>query len=245
MVTVEVGQGDDAALAGAGRQRRSSITTLHTMPPQADIAGSRRPCQPPRLRPPARRGCASQVARDDAPFARRLTAPRLLRSRGDPRLLTRWRGAAGPRRGARHRRLLQPSARRAGPGRSRHRPAARRRPGRGRHQLLGADPDAAVLHGAELPAGGAAADDRASRASSSCWACCARRSARRPRRRTRWWSACSLFLTFFVMGPTFDQVYTEAYQPYAENRIAFEEALRARRGAAARLHAEADARSPT
>jgi flagellar biosynthesis protein FliP len=36
----------------------------------------------------------------------------------------------------------------------------------------------------------------------------------------------SLFLTFFVMGPTIDKVYAEAWQPYAENRIAFDEALR-------------------
>ena len=36
----------------------------------------------------------------------------------------------------------------------------------------------------------------------------------------------SLFLTFFVMGPTVDRVYADAYQPYAENRIAFDEALR-------------------
>jgi flagellar biosynthetic protein FliP len=36
----------------------------------------------------------------------------------------------------------------------------------------------------------------------------------------------SLFLTFFVMGPTLDKVYAEAYQPYAENRIAFDEALK-------------------
>ena len=35
----------------------------------------------------------------------------------------------------------------------------------------------------------------------------------------------SLFLTFFVMGPTIDRVYAEAYQPFAENRIAFNEAL--------------------
>nr|WP_231638232.1 flagellar type III secretion system pore protein FliP [Piscinibacter sakaiensis] len=35
----------------------------------------------------------------------------------------------------------------------------------------------------------------------------------------------SLFLTFFVMGPTIDRVYTEAYQPYAENRIGFNDAL--------------------
>ena len=35
----------------------------------------------------------------------------------------------------------------------------------------------------------------------------------------------SLFLTFFVMGPTLDKVYAEAYQPYAENKIAFDQAL--------------------
>ncbi|HEX6363107.1 MAG TPA: flagellar type III secretion system pore protein FliP [Albitalea sp.] len=36
----------------------------------------------------------------------------------------------------------------------------------------------------------------------------------------------SLFLTLFVMGPTVDKIYSEAYQPYAENRIAFDEALK-------------------
>jgi flagellar biosynthesis protein FliP len=36
----------------------------------------------------------------------------------------------------------------------------------------------------------------------------------------------SLFLTFFVMGPTLDKVYAEAYQPFAENRIALDEALK-------------------
>src|SRR6202171_1365170 len=35
-----------------------------------------------------------------------------------------------------------------------------------------------------------------------------------------------LFLTFFVMGPTIDKVYADAYQPYAENKIAFDEALK-------------------
>jgi flagellar biosynthetic protein FliP len=50
----------------------------------------------------------------------------------------------------------------------------------------------------------------------------------------------SLFLTFFVMGPTLDKVYEEAYKPYAANQIAFDEAL-ARRGADARVHAQADA----
>jgi flagellar biosynthetic protein FliP len=36
----------------------------------------------------------------------------------------------------------------------------------------------------------------------------------------------SLFLTFFVMSPTLDRVYADAYQPYAENKIAFDEALK-------------------
>ncbi len=36
----------------------------------------------------------------------------------------------------------------------------------------------------------------------------------------------SLFLTFFVMGPTLDKVYAEAYQPFSENKIAFDEALK-------------------
>jgi hypothetical protein len=35
----------------------------------------------------------------------------------------------------------------------------------------------------------------------------------------------SLFLTFFVMSPTLDRVYEQAYQPYAANQIAFDEAL--------------------
>lgn len=35
----------------------------------------------------------------------------------------------------------------------------------------------------------------------------------------------SLFLTLFVMGPTIDRVYAEAYKPYSENTINFEVAL--------------------
>ena len=35
----------------------------------------------------------------------------------------------------------------------------------------------------------------------------------------------SLFLTFFVMGPTFDRVYAEAYLPLTKNLITFEQAL--------------------
>ena len=35
-----------------------------------------------------------------------------------------------------------------------------------------------------------------------------------------------LFLTFFVMGPTLDKVYADAYQPYTENKISFDEALK-------------------
>ena len=36
----------------------------------------------------------------------------------------------------------------------------------------------------------------------------------------------SLFLTFFVMGPTIDKVYAQAWEPYAASRIAFDEALK-------------------
>jgi flagellar biosynthetic protein FliP len=35
----------------------------------------------------------------------------------------------------------------------------------------------------------------------------------------------SLFLTFFVMGPTLDKVYQDAYAPYSQNAITFEVAL--------------------
>ncbi len=35
----------------------------------------------------------------------------------------------------------------------------------------------------------------------------------------------SLFLTFFVMGPTLDRVYQDAYKPLSEQKIVFEEAL--------------------
>lgn len=35
----------------------------------------------------------------------------------------------------------------------------------------------------------------------------------------------SLFLTLFVMGPTIDRVYDQAYAPFAANQIAFDEAL--------------------
>jgi flagellar biosynthetic protein FliP len=35
----------------------------------------------------------------------------------------------------------------------------------------------------------------------------------------------SLFLTFFVMGPTLDRVYKEAYLPYSQNAMSFEQAL--------------------
>jgi flagellar biosynthesis protein FliP len=36
----------------------------------------------------------------------------------------------------------------------------------------------------------------------------------------------SLFLTFFVMSPTFDRVYDNAYKPFTENRINAEEAFK-------------------
>ncbi len=35
----------------------------------------------------------------------------------------------------------------------------------------------------------------------------------------------SLFLTFFVMGPTLDKVYQDAYVPYTTNAISFEQAV--------------------
>lgn len=35
----------------------------------------------------------------------------------------------------------------------------------------------------------------------------------------------ALFLTLFVMGPVFDKIYAEAYQPYSENKISFNDAL--------------------
>jgi flagellar biosynthetic protein FliP len=35
----------------------------------------------------------------------------------------------------------------------------------------------------------------------------------------------SLFLTLFVMGPTLDRVYADAYVPYTKNGMAFEKAL--------------------
>ncbi len=35
----------------------------------------------------------------------------------------------------------------------------------------------------------------------------------------------SLFLTFFVMGPTLDRVYADAYVPYTKNGMTFEQAL--------------------
>lgn len=35
----------------------------------------------------------------------------------------------------------------------------------------------------------------------------------------------SLFLTLFVMGPTLDKVYADAYQPYSKGTITFEEAV--------------------
>lgn len=35
----------------------------------------------------------------------------------------------------------------------------------------------------------------------------------------------SLFLTFFVMGPTFDRIYAEAYQPYAQGTLPFDQAI--------------------
>ena len=35
----------------------------------------------------------------------------------------------------------------------------------------------------------------------------------------------SLFLTFFIMGPTLEKVYEDAYKPYSEQKMSFEEAV--------------------
>ncbi len=35
----------------------------------------------------------------------------------------------------------------------------------------------------------------------------------------------SLFLTFFVMSPVFDKIYTEAYQPYSESKLDLQQAV--------------------
>ena len=35
----------------------------------------------------------------------------------------------------------------------------------------------------------------------------------------------SLFLTFFVMAPVFDKIYVDAYQPFAESKITFQQAV--------------------
>jgi flagellar biosynthetic protein FliP len=35
----------------------------------------------------------------------------------------------------------------------------------------------------------------------------------------------SLFLTLFVMGPVFDKIYTDAYQPFSENKITMQVAM--------------------
>ena len=35
----------------------------------------------------------------------------------------------------------------------------------------------------------------------------------------------SLFLTFFIMGPTLEKVYNDAYKPYSEQKMQFEEAV--------------------
>lgn len=35
----------------------------------------------------------------------------------------------------------------------------------------------------------------------------------------------SLFLTFFIMGPTLDRIHQDAWKPYSENKMQFEEAV--------------------
>jgi flagellar biosynthetic protein FliP len=51
----------------------------------------------------------------------------------------------------------------------------------------------------------------------------------------------SLFLTFFIMSPVLDTVYSEAYLPLSENRISYLEAIERGRRAAAQVHAQTDA----
>ena len=50
----------------------------------------------------------------------------------------------------------------------------------------------------------------------------------------------SLFLTVFVMGPTLDRVYEDAYLPYSKNTIAVRAGAGQGRGADARVHGPAD-----
>ncbi len=52
----------------------------------------------------------------------------------------------------------------------------------------------------------------------------------------------SLFLTFFVMAPVFERMYSEAYVPFSERRIGFNEALERGVRPAQGLHAAADPR---
>jgi flagellar biosynthetic protein FliP len=35
----------------------------------------------------------------------------------------------------------------------------------------------------------------------------------------------ALFLTFFIMSPVLDKIYAEAYQPFSENKLSFEQAV--------------------
>ncbi len=35
----------------------------------------------------------------------------------------------------------------------------------------------------------------------------------------------ALFLTFFVMSPVFDKIYTDAWQPYSENKLSLDQAM--------------------
>ncbi len=53
----------------------------------------------------------------------------------------------------------------------------------------------------------------------------------------------SLFLTLFVMGPVADRIYDDAYLPYTQQKIGFDQALDRAAGTAQGLHAEADARA--
>ena len=80
---------------------------------------------------------------------------------------------------------VRPFRARPGAAGRRQLPAAGDRTRRRWHHLLGADPDAAVLHRPVVPARAAAADDRIHAHRHRARRCCARRWARRPRRPTR------------------------------------------------------------
>ena len=191
IVTVEIGSGDERRWLVLG-VTPTAITTLHTMAPQSIAApnepGARRHIPHSRR---SSRACASPATVATVPAERIALAEH---RRGDAEIDTELRRPA-------HRRVawlalvvlaavalvvvaLPAAAQTAPAAAGVSLPLAGRRERR-QHQLLGAGPDAALLHRAQLPARGAAADDELHAHRHRAVACCARRSARRRRRRTR------------------------------------------------------------